>query len=324
MKKILITGANGYIGNCLLHFLEGKFKIIGIDKNKSLNKKILQCNIFNSKKLNLIIKKEKPDIIIHLAAQSLVDETINKKKYYDNNVLATSRLLKVMNDNSIKKILFSSTAAVYKQNLKSLTEKSKLKPLSTYARTKLICEKNIQKQKNIKSVILRFFNVCSALDKPIIGEFHNPETHLIPTIIYKSMFGKKIYIYGDNFPTPDGTCIRDYIHIKDICRAIEKSIEYLLANKKSTIFNIGNNKGLSNNEIINYVKKLINKKIKLEYVNRRKGDISRLVCDSNKIKKALNWTAINSNLKRITNDEVQWIKKLKSVGLTRKFKNYKL
>jgi len=322
MNKILITGANGYIGNCLFHFLKRKFKIVGIDKKKSSNSKILQCNILNKKKLDLIIKKEKPEIIIHLAAQSLVDETINKKKYYDNNCLATESLLEVMKKNSVKKIIFSSTAAVYKQSSKSLTEKSKLKALSTYARTKLICEKNIQKQKNLSAVILRFFNVCSALSNPVIGELHNPETHLIPTIVYKAIYNKKIYIYGDDFPTPDGTCIRDYIHIKDICSAIEKSTQYLLNNKKSIIFNIGKNKGLSNNEIINYTQKIINSKLNLKYVNRRKGDISRLVCNSNKIKKILNWKEKNSNLKKIIYDEIKWIKKFRKIGLNRNFKNY--
>ena len=321
MQKILITGANGYIGNCLFFFLNKKFKVIGVDKQKSTNKKIFQCNILNEKKLDSIFKKEKPKIVIHLAAQSLVDETINKQKYNNNNVLATNILLKVMKKNNINKILFSSTAAVYKQSSKSLTEKSKIKALSTYAKTKLICEKSIQK-KDIKSVILRFFNVCSALDKPIVGEFHNPETHLIPTIVYKAIYNKKIYIYGDDFPTPDGTCIRDYIHIKDICTAIEKSTKYLLKDKKSITFNIGNNKGISNKEIINYILKFVDSKIDLEFVNRRKGDVSRLICNSNKIKKKLGWNAKSSNLKRIIDDEIKWIKKLKKKGLNRKFKNY--
>ena len=322
MKKILITGANGYIGKCLFYYLKKKFRIIGVDKKKSLNKEILQCNILNSKKLNLIIKKEKPEIVIHLAAQSLVDETINKKKYYENNVLATNRLLKIMKKHGIKKMIFSSTAAIYKQSSKSLNEVSKLKPLSNYAKTKLICENNIQKQKNINSVVLRFFNVCSALKKPVIGEFHNPETHLIPTIVYKAIYNKKIFIYGNDFSTPDGTCIRDYIHIQDICAAIEKSVNYLISNKKSMLFNIGNNKGLSNKEIINYIKKFVNTKINLEYVNRRKGDASRLICNSSKIKKKLNWNAKNSNLKKIIDDEIKWVKKLKKMKLIRKFKNY--
>ena len=322
MKKIIITGANGYIGKCLSHFLNRKFKIIRVDKDESFNKKIIKCNILNSKKLDNIIKKEKPELIIHLAAQSLVDETINKKKYFDNNVLATKNLLKIMKKNDVRKIIFSSTAAVYHQSTKPLTEKSKLKAISTYAKTKLICEKNIKKQKNLNSVILRFFNVCSALDKPIVGELHEPETHLIPTIVYKAMFNKKIYIYGNDFPTFDGTCIRDYIHIKDICSAIEKSTAFLLNNNKSKTFNIGGNKGLSNNEIVNFIKKTIKKKINLSYVKRRKGDISKLVCNPKKINNQLGWKAKNSNLNRIVKDEITWIKNFSKKGYKRKFKNY--
>ena len=319
---ILITGVNGYIGKCLYHFLKGKFKVIGIDKECVSKGNIYRCNILNRKKIEKILYKIKPKIVIHLAAQSLVDETINKEKYFNNNVLATNSLLTAMKKHNVKKIIFSSTAAVYAQSLKPLKENSKLKPLSTYAKTKLICEKNINEQKNMKSVILRFFNVCSALDKPIVGELHNPETHLIPTIVYKAMYDKKIYIYGKDFSTPDGTCVRDYIHIKDICSAIEKSINYLLNNEKSTVFNIGNRKGLSNKEIVNYTNKNLSKKINVKYVNRRKGDVSKLICDSNKVKKSLKWSAKNSNIKKIVNDEIKWIKKFKKMGLKRTFKNY--
>ena len=148
MKKILITGANGYIGSCLFQILKRKFKVIGIDKEKSSNKKVFQCNILNNRKLNLIIKKEKPEVIVHLAAQSLVDETINKEKYYINNNKATACLLEIMKKNDIKKIIFSSTAAVYQQSSNPLKENSKIKALSTYAKTKLLCEKKYKKKKN--------------------------------------------------------------------------------------------------------------------------------------------------------------------------------
>ena len=197
--KILITGANGYIGKCLYYFLKRKFKVIGIDKETKINNKIYRCNVLNTKKLDKILKKEKPKIIVHLAAQSLVDETINKKKYYKNNVIATNSLLKSMKKNGINKLVFSSTAAVYQQSSNPLKENSKLKPLSTYAKTKLVCEKNILKQKDIKSTILRFFNVCSALEKPCLGELHNPETHLLQTIVYQEIYNKRIYSYRPDF-----------------------------------------------------------------------------------------------------------------------------
>jgi len=322
MKKILITGVNGYIGKCLYHFLKGKFKVIGIDKESISKGNIHRCNILNTRKFEKILHKTKPEIIVHLAAQSLVDETINKKKYYNNNVIATNALLNSMKKNNIEKIIFSSTAAVYKQSSKPLKEKAKLQCLSTYAKTKLICEKNILRQKNIKSVILRFFNVCSALTNPCLGELHSPETHLIPTVVYKAIYNKKIYIYGNDFPTSDGTCIRDYIHIEDICSAIQKSIKLLLIKKKSMIFNIGNRKGLSNQEIVNYINKRMKKKINLKYAKRRKGDLPKLVCNSDKAKKSLNWAARKSNIEKIVNDEILWIKKFKKAGLKRTFKNY--
>ena len=322
MKKVLITGANGYIGKCLYYFLKKKFQVIGIDKDKSTEKKILKCNILDKKKLDKIFRREKPEVVIHLAAQSLVDETINKKKYYDNNDKGTKSLLEIIKKNNIKKIIFSSTAAIYKQSLSPLKENSKIKALSTYAKTKLLCEKKIQKDKSLKSIILRFFNVCSALDRPVLGEFHNPETHLVPTIVYKAIYNKKIYIYGKDFNTFDGTCIRDYIHIKDICSAIEKSIGYLFNYNKSNLFNIGNNNGLSNREIVNYVKRKIKKDLNLKYVKKRKGDVSKLVCNTEKVKKVLGWTAKNSDIKKIVDDEIKWILKLKKIGLKRKFKNY--
>ena len=143
MKRILITGSNGYIGNCLYHFLRGKFKVIGIDKEKTFNNKIYKCDILNTKKLDRIIKKEKPEMVAHLAAQSLVDQKINKRKYLRENVFATNRLLTLMRKNNVKKIIFSSTASVYKDSNFPLKENSKTKPLSNYAKSKLVCEKNI-------------------------------------------------------------------------------------------------------------------------------------------------------------------------------------
>ncbi len=320
--KILITGANGYIGNCLFHFLKKKFNVIGVDCKNNINGDIYKINLLNIKKLDKLLSQIKPKVVIHLAAQSLVDETINKKKYYKNNVLVTKHLINLMKKNNIQNIIFSSTASVYKKNKKPLSEKSKLEPLSYYAKTKFLCENEIKFTRGLNSIILRFFNVCSALSNPLVGELHNPETHLIPTTVYKSLKRKKIYIYGKNFDTFDGTCVRDYIHIKDICSAIDKSIKYLIQNKNSLLLNIGNSRGYSNKEILNFVKKKTKQPIKVSFIKKKTGDVPSLLCNYKKAKSFLSWKPINSKLDKIIKDEIIWIKKIDKMGIKRKFKNY--
>ena len=324
MKKILITGAAGYIGSCVSFFLKKKFKILGLDKKKTHLLTIKKCDILNLKLINNIIKKEKPDLIIHLAAQSLVDETINKNKYYKNNILATKNLIIAMNENNIRNIIFSSTAAVYKFKNKILNEKSALNPKSIYAITKLECEKIIKKS-GINTIVLRFFNVCSSIKikKRIIGEFHNPETHLIPTIVYKNLCKKNIYIYGDNYKTVDGTCVRDYIHIKDICCSIEKSIKFLFNNlNKFEIINISSTSKNTNYEILKFVQKITKIKNNYTVVKRRSGDIDFLSCSVLKAKQLIKWKPIYSNINNIIKDEIKWVNYLLKNKKIRKFKNY--
>jgi UDP-glucose 4-epimerase len=324
MKKILITGVSGYIGSCLFFFLKDKFKILGLDKKKTKIIPIRQCNLLNIKKINFLLKKEKPDLVIHLAAQSLVDETINKKNYYSNNILATKNLVFSMKKNNIKNIIFSSTASLYKFNNKILNEKSAINPKSTYAKTKFECEKIIKKS-SLNSVILRFFNVCSSLKikKRIIGEFHKPETHLIPTVVYKNICKKKIYIYGDNYNTKDGTCVRDYVHIKDICNAIKKSINYLLNNyNKFEIINIGSSSKKTNFEILNIIKQITKIDNIYQVVKRRSGDVDYLNCSNSKAKLKLKWSPIYSNINKIVKDEIEWVYYLLKNKKFRKFKNY--
>ena len=253
----------------------------------------------------------------------MVDEKINKKKYFDNNVLATRNLIEVMEINSIKNLIFSSTAAVYKYNNNSLKENNKVNPKSTYAKTKYSCEKIIKDSK-LNNVILRFFNVCSALSKKkLIGEFHNPETHLIPTLVYKKLFKKKIYIYGNNYATKDGTCIRDYVHIHDICSAIDKSIKLFKKDKNiKELINIGGSNKLTNLQILKNVELITKKKSSYEFAKRRKGDVSSLTCSINKAKNILKWTPIKSNIKTIINDEINWINALVKNKKRRVFKNY--
>ena len=324
MRKILITGTSGYIGSALCLYLKKNFVIKGLDKNPSNNLKSAKINLLDFKKLNKFIKSFNPDTVIHLAAQSLVDETINKKKYFLNNVLATKNLLLSLKKNKIQNIIFSSTAAVYKYRNEPIKEKNSLKPLSAYAKTKFECEKLIKKS-NLNYIILRFFNVCSSLkiNKTIVGELHNPETHIIPTIVYKGIFNKKIYIYGNSYKTKDGSCVRDYIHIKDICSAIKNCL-IILKNRNQTkeIINIGSQSKITNLEILNLVKEIIKSPINYKIVKNRKGDVAYLSCSISKAKKKLNWKPTNSKIEKIIKDEILWVKYLMKHNIKRNFKNY--
>ena len=316
--KILITGASGYIGTCLSAFLNQNYIVTLLDKKKlpiwSLNKKTLffKCDILDKKKIYKVFKIAKPNIVVHLAAQSTVDEKIPLSEYYLNNVTVTRNLIEVMKENNVKKIIFSSTAAVYKKKSKKISENDTIKPISKYGKTKFIAEQLIQKEKSINSIILRFFNVCSALKNPFIGELHQPETHLIPSSVSRAEKNIPINIFGKNYPTTDRTCIRDYIHIQDICDAIQKSILFLNSNLKvKEIVNLGNNKGISNKEVLKNIEKILNKKIIVNYLKRRKGDPPYLICNSSRALKLLKWKARMSSIKKIIMDDIIWNRFLK-------------
>ena len=324
IKKLLITGSSGYIGSCLNAYLKKRYKIYLLDqiKPKKFNrinlKNFYKCDLKNSKQLDRILQKIKPDLIIHLAAKSTVNEKINKKNYFSNNLVATRNLVKSMNKYKINNIIFSSTAAVYDKNKKSIHENFKLKPISNYGNSKLQAEKTIMKNNKLNYVILRFFNVSGCLKKPLIGEFHNPETHLIPISVFKSIKEKNINIFGKNYKTKDGTCIRDYVHIKDICTAIEKSKNYLKKNR-STILNIGGGCGVSNKNVIKNLEKILNKNVKVKYLEKRKGDQAVLVCNITKAKNLIKWKPKNSKIHNILKDEIMWSQFLIKQKINRKY-----
>ncbi len=314
-KKVLITGSSGYIGSCLSAYFENKYKVFLIDKDKPnkfslIKKNFIKCNLLQKKKIYKILKEIKPDVIIHLAAQSTVNEKILLNSYYKNNFVATQNLIDVMKKIKSNNIIFASTAAVYKQTNKALSESSIKKPISKYGKTKLMTENLILNEKKIFSIILRFFNVTSALTRPLIGEFHKPETHLIPRSVSKCFQGKTITINGRNFSTKDGTCLRDYIHIVDICNAIDKSILYLIKKKKNNIFNLGCGSPLSNLEVVRHIQNKYGNKNKVKFTKKRKGDAPKLFCSIRKAKKILNWSPNHSNIIKIINDEIKWNKYL--------------
>lgn len=297
-KKIIITGSEGYIGSCLVYFLKKKYQIIKIDK-KGKHK----LNLLNKKKvINYLSKFKNIDTIIHLAGESLVDETKPFKKYFDNNVKATKNIIEIANLLKIKKIIYSSTAAVYQESNNKLTEKFKINPISKYARTKLMCEKIIENNLKTKSIIFRFFNVAGSLIK--IGENHKPETHLVPNLVKAGLTNKTFYINSDQYNTKDGTCIRDYIHIKDLCIAIQKAIEKKL--NYNTIFNLGSSRSYTIFEALNSLEGILKKKINFKITSKRKGDSAKLVCSNTKSFKILNWKPRFSNIKNILNSEILW------------------
>ncbi len=322
--RILITGSNGYIGSVLGNYLiSKKFKIIGIDKknnNKFINFKQLKCDLNNTYRLIKILEKYKPEKVIHLAGESTIDNIFNKKNYITNNIKATKNLLDICKKQKIKDIIFSSTAAVYKQTNKKIKESYIKKPNNIYGITKLKAENLIKKYStyyNLNYIIFRFFNVCSSLKG--IGENHNPETHLIPIAVQKFIDKKELIIYGQNFNTKDGSCIRDYIHIKDLCEAFYSALKLLDNNKKKEIhkiINLGSNNGISVLQIINFFKKKLLYKIS----KRRKGDKAILICNNNLAFKILKWKPLNSNIKKIIQDEIKWYNYLKKKKILRKTK----
>ena len=317
-EKILITGCSGYIGSILISKI--KKNVFGIDKQKPKfkNLRIKKINLLNKKKLKEFLDSLKPDIIIHLAAESTLDNVLKKKKSYkNNNIIGTQNLLDSIKRIKLKKFIFSSTASVYKNSKNILHEQSPIYPDNIYAKTKYKNEKHIKeffKDKITKVYIFRFFNVCSADNNNKLGELHNPETHFIPILVSKALNNKIVKIYGNNYETPDKTCVRDYIHIDDLCSAIIKSIK----NKKDkgfNVINLGSGKGYSILQIIRNLEIILKKNIKYTFVKKRFGDKSKLVCSIKNAKKFLLWQPRKSSLIKIFKDEIKWQRYLKKKNI---------
>ena len=239
----------------------------------------------------------------------------NPKKYYENNVTNTLNLLDCMVDLKISKFIFSSTAAVYGEpTVVPIDESQSLNPVNPYGNTKAIVEKilgDYDKAYGLKSISLRYFNACGAHVDGTIGERHDPETHLVPLILQAASGRREnITIYGSDYPTKDGTCIRDYIHVMDLVEAHLLALESLAINQTSNIFNVGSNNGFSVNEIIRVAEEVSKKKIPIVIGPKRKGDPSKLVADNKKISQELNWTPQYSDLKTIISTAWNWEQQL--------------
>lgn len=295
--KVLVTGGAGYIGSIASHFLAEKgFETIVVDDLSLGHRQAVPAkarfyrqSLLEKNGLNRIFEKEKPEAVFHFAAFSIVPESIQKPVlYYQNNVGGAANLLEAMQKNGCQKIVFSSTASVYGNPTSvPIEETAETKPINPYGRTKLWIEQMIA-DAGLESVFLRYFNAAGAAFG--VGESHSPETHLIPLVL-KTAKGerKSLSVFGTHYPTKDGTCIRDYVHVLDIAKAHELALEYLKKEQKSGCFNLGTEKRYSVTEIIQTTEKITKKTIPIENASPRKGDPAVLVASNQKARKKLGW-----------------------------------
>ena len=320
--SVLVLGGAGYIGSHTVYELVDRDEDVVIADNLQTgymeavhpNARFYEGDIRDENFLNALFNEEKIDSVIHFAANSLVGESMTDPlKYYDNNLYGTMVLLKSMVKNGINKIVFSSTAATYGEPENIPILESDLKePTNTYGETKLAMEKMIKwvsMAHDLRFVSLRYFNACGAHKSGKIGEAHKPETHLIPLILQVPN-GRRghINIFGDDYDTPDGTCIRDYIHVTDLAQAHILAVEYLQKGGENNIFNLGNGVGFSVKEVVETARKVTGHPIPAVISPRRAGDPARLVASCEKAKQILGWNPLYTELDEIIDSAWNWHK----------------
>lgn len=318
--RILVLGGAGYIGSHTVYELvDAGYEVIVIDNLLTGFKeavhpqaKFYEGDIRDKIFLDNILSKEKIDGVIHFAASSQVGESMKKPlKYYNNNLCGTEVLLESMVEHGIDKIVFSSTAATYGEPESiPILETARTLPTNCYGETKLSMEKMfkwISKAHNLRYVSLRYFNACGAHPNGKIGEAHNPETHLIPLVLQVPN-GKREYIsvFGNDYDTKDGTCVRDYIHVNDLAQAHILAMEYLSKGGESNIFNLGNGVGFTVKEVIETARKVTNHTIPIREEERRAGDPSVLIASSEKARKVLGWKPQYADLETIISTAWKW------------------
>lgn len=302
--NILVTGGCGYIGSHFVKFLQqnSDHKVIVFDNlsrghREAINNDVdfEKIDLLNPSEIEIGLSKYKIDAVVHFAAFAYVGESVEDPGlYYTNNVTGSINLIKAINKAGIKKFIFSSTCSLYgNPNQVPISESEPTKPINPYAQTKLMIEKvlaDFDLSHNLKYAALRYFNAAGADFEGEIGESHDPEPHLIP-IVLQTALGKRehIKIFGDDYNTPDGTCIRDYIHVYDLADAHLKALEYLVRGENSDFFNLGTGDGNSVKELIDKAREVTGKEIKSVIAERRAGDPAVLVADNKKAKNILGW-----------------------------------
>ena len=319
---ILVLGGAGYIGSHTVYELIDAGRDVVVADNLLTGfraavhpkARFYQLDIRDRSALDELFTKEKIEGVIHFAASSQVGESMSDPlKYYDNNLHGTMVLLQAMVAHGVDKIVFSSTAATYGEPERvPILETDRTQPTNCYGETKLSMEHMmswVSKAHGLRYVALRYFNACGAHASGKIGEAHNPETHLIPLILQvPNGQREKISIFGDDYPTPDGTCIRDYIHVTDLAQAHILALDYLMRGGDNNVFNLGNGVGFSVNEVIEVARAVTGHPIPAQVSPRRAGDPAQLIASSEKAKSVLGWKPQYDDLNTIVSSAWNWHK----------------
>jgi UDP-glucose 4-epimerase len=332
---ILVTGGAGYIGShTVLTLLDSGFKVTILDKNSSNSVfvdyiqslpdqcQFVQMDLLDLESLHNLLQINKFDGVIHFAADPafVSQDPMYISRYYTNNVISSINLVETCRQFGLNNFVFSSTAAMYgNPETLPIQENSKLAPINVYGYTKSVIEKMLldySQSYQFNSIRLRYFNACGADSKLRSGEVHDPEVHLIPNIL-KSIGTDKVFeLFGNDYKTKDGTCMRDYIHVSDLALAHVKALELLLNSEQTVceVVNLGTGQGYTNREIFDTAEKVVNTKIPVKIGPRRAGDPDELVADNTKAKEVLGWTPTQSDLSNILTTAWNWEQKYKNLN----------
>ncbi|HLH04029.1 MAG TPA: UDP-glucose 4-epimerase GalE [Bryobacteraceae bacterium] len=314
MARILVTGGAGYIGSVTRYALEmrGHEPVVVDNLSRGYRESVPSglLHVLDTRDkgaLVKLLKEQRVDAVIHFAAYIAVGESTKRPEvYFENNVSGSISLFEAMVEAGVKYLVFSSTAAAYGTPQRvPIAETEPLAPINPYGESKVMVEKVLQwldRYRDFRSICLRYFNACGAEPEAGLGERHDPETHLIPLILQAVVTGKPVTIFGDDYDTPDGTCIRDYIHVSDLAHSHILAIESLLAGGESNVFNVGTGEGHSVKEVIAAVERVTGKKVPFTLGPRREGDPPRLVADPTRLKEKLGWKPERADLDRIVSD----------------------
>ena len=320
--SILVLGGAGYIGSHTVYELIAAGRDVVVADNLLTGfraavhpkARFYQADIRDRKAMDALFEQERIEGVIHFAASSQVGESMkNPLKYYDNNLCGTTTLLQSMLAHGVDKIVFSSTAATYGEPERiPILETDRTEPTNCYGETKLAMEKMMgwtARAHGLRYVALRYFNACGAHPSGEIGEAHDPETHLIPLILQvPNGQRERIAVFGTDYPTRDGNCVRDYIHVTDLAQAHILALDYLLQGGQSDVFNLGNGVGFTVREVIDVARRVTGHPIPLQIAERRAGDPAQLVASSEKAKRILGWKPQYANLETIVASAWNWHK----------------